>query len=130
MVNSALHQPKLSECLNKLFGPGNILNNQNLPILDTRQSEATISVDTKAAAYATYATPVPATGRGTVLMASEYFNSIGSFEGLQATFLHETANILAIQRNQHPVPKNPAALLGDNDAGAALEECMYGHLVY
>ncbi|MGD0007084.1 MAG: RHS repeat-associated core domain-containing protein [Terriglobia bacterium] len=130
VVNSALHQPKLSECLNKLFGPGNILNNQNLPILDTRQSEATISVDTKAAAYATYATPVPATGRGTVLMASEYFNSIGSFEGLQATFLHETANILAIQRNQHPVPKNPAALLGDNDAGAALEECMYGHLVY
>jgi RHS repeat-associated protein len=130
VVNSALQQTKLSECLNKLFGPGNILNNKNLPILDTTQSEATISVDTKAAAYATFATPVPATGRGTVLMASEYFNSIGSVLGLQATFLHETANILAIQRNQSPHPSKPQGAGRDTDAGAALEECMFGGLVY
>ena len=43
VVNQALQQSKLGECLNKIFGPGNILTNQNLPYLDTRKSQEEIT---------------------------------------------------------------------------------------
>jgi hypothetical protein len=86
----ALHLPKLSDCLNEIFGPGNILNNQNLPELDTRVPEAAMDY-----AMATVKQPVPATGRGTVLIATESFNNPKSSNfALAAAYLHEVGNIM------------------------------------
>jgi len=86
------------------------------------------------------ASEVPATGRGTVYIDR------GTFQGLSApnpqlvaTYLHETANILAIQRFTHWPDRNTRALLGprggppsesqrrsfDKDIGQQFEECLY-----
>jgi RHS repeat-associated protein len=134
VVNLALHQQELSDCLNKIFGPGNILNNQNLPILDTRVSQAQInSQSRRLGVQGTYQTPVPTSGRGTVQIPTELFYNPNTTMGfLAATFIHETGNILAIQMfgsSRYAQATNPAIVGLDRDTGAALEECVFGGLV-
>jgi RHS repeat-associated protein len=98
-INGALHQPNLSKCLHQFFGPGKILTNANLPYLDATLSVAQITSLTNTPAgleaTGTIAEPVPATGRGTVIVASE---NLGNLIQGERTYLHETANILAIQQ--------------------------------
>jgi hypothetical protein len=135
VINAALKQKKLGKCLNKIFGPGNILNNGNLPHIDTTHSVAEITQLTGggAEAGATIQTPVPQTGPGTVSIATEdfYGHDTGPLY-LQATYIHETGNILATQRlgnwNARPSP-NPAIRGWDHDTGANLEDCVFGGIV-
>ena len=139
IINLALHVPKLGQCLNQIFGPGNILTNQNLPLVDTTQNSTqlgayinglnpnTPAANPANAVVSTFAVPVPASGKGTVLIASDYFYSPTSADNfLAASYLHETANILAIQLNSYHQAANPAPFGGDHDTGAALEECIFG----
>jgi RHS repeat-associated protein len=139
IINLALHEPKLSKCLNQIFGPGNILNNQNLPHVDTTQTSTQLTnyinslnpntpvSNPDLTTASTFATPVPATGQGTVFLASDYFyDSSTSDTFLAASYIHETGNILAIQRNRSATAPNLPAMLGDTDTGAALEYCIFG----
>lgn len=143
IVDLALHQPKLSQCLNAYFGPGNILSNQNLPKVDTTQSKAQLSAQTGNSEGNTIGAtqqPVPSSGPGTVEMASEYFYGSGTTNlQLAGTYLHETANILAYQTftntryvqrpYQGPLGANPKPsqyLNEDPDIGVQFEKCVFG----
>src|SRR5437762_6780999 len=44
IINNALKQLKLSECLNKLIGPGMVLTNANLPYVNGTQSSAQLAI--------------------------------------------------------------------------------------
>jgi RHS repeat-associated protein len=143
IINLALHQRKLSKCLHAFFGPGNVLTNQNLPRVDTTLSEAQLSAQTGNSAGDTIGAtqqPVPASGPGTVEIASEYFYGAGTTDiELAGTYLHETANILAYQTftstryvqrpYQGPLGANPTPeqyLSSDPDIGNQFEKCVFG----
>jgi hypothetical protein len=94
-------------------------------------------------ATGTIAVPVPATGRGTAIVASE---KLGDMEQAGRTYLHETANLLAIQQfTNSGVTGQDRALRGpfggvptaeqawaaahpgnDPDIGRQFELCVYG----
>jgi hypothetical protein len=147
IINGALHQSNLSKCLHQFFGPGDILTNANLPYLDGTLSAAQITSLTNTPAgqeaTGTIAEPVPATGRGTAIVASE---NLGDLIQGERTYLHETANILAIQQfTSSGVTGDARALLGprggpptadqvynqthagnDPDIGRQFELCVFG----
>lgn len=117
-----------------IFGPGNILNNSNLPTIDNTHSIAQISQITHVTADGTIQTPVPASGPGTVLIASEYFGPNPGVNPLYVTaiYVHETGNILATQLfgNAYARPSSNPALRGaDGDTGQNFEDCVFGGIV-
>jgi RHS repeat-associated protein len=147
VVNSALKKPKLGSCLNKWIGPGTVLTNANLPVVDFRSSSAQLDQMLRDEGYqvepgtlGTIQTPVPETGSGTLYIASEDW---GNFNDSMRTFTHETGNILAIQqftnapgdplgraflgaRGTPPLNSQVNDSWGDPDIGEQLEECVYG----
>jgi len=148
VVNSALKQSKLGACLNKWVGPGTVLTNANLPIVDFRSSSAQLDQmlgaggnQLQPGTLGTIQTPVPSTGPGTLYIASELWGNLN--ESMQ-TFIHETGNLLAIQQFTS-TPGDPVgrAFLGargtapgpgqvndpfvnDKDIGEQLQECVFG----
>ena len=103
IINGALKQAKLAECLNKFFGKGTILNNSNLPHIDGTQGD-----ENQLGAQGTVQLPVPATGPGTVIMASNVMNNALAPQFAQQVYLHETANVLAYQTfTSVPVDSRP-----------------------
>jgi hypothetical protein len=139
IINAALKLPNLGKCLNMIFGPGNILSNSNLPTIDNTHSTAQISQITGVAARGetadgTTQTPVPVSGPGTVLIASEYFGPNPGVSPLYVTaiYVHETGNILATQLfgNAYARPSSNPALRGaDRDTGQNFEDCVFGGIV-
>jgi hypothetical protein len=144
IINNALKQAKLSECLNKWIGPGTVLTNANLPYLNATQSSAQLSARRGAQnVLGTPDMPVPSTGRGTALVASDI---LGNTDLAMRTYLHETANILAMQQfTSSGVTGNDRALRGargtpatgvqaweaahppaDGDIGWQFELCVFG----
>jgi len=144
IINNALKQAKLSECLNKWIGPGTVLTNANLPYINATQSSAQLSARRGANdVLGTPDMPVPSTGRGTALVASDI---LGNTDLAMRTYLHETANILAMQQfTNSGVTGNDRALLGargtpptgvqaweaahppaDGDIGWQFELCVFG----
>jgi hypothetical protein len=96
IINNALKQPKLSECLNTWIGPGTVLTNQNLPYLNGTVSGAELSsLRGREHVIGTVELPAPTAGRGTVLLASAI---LPNMDLSVRTYLHETANLLAIQQ--------------------------------
>ena len=144
IVNAALKQTRLSECLNEWFGPGTILTNANLPCLDVRQSSGQITDIVGRPAIGTPKQPVPPSGRGTVLVGSDvYMNPLVGNSFIADIYLHETANILAYQRFTNvpyldrpfrgPLGGPPTAEQnaerrqgGDADIGKQFENCLEG----
>ncbi len=136
MINAALKQKNLAKCLNKFFGPGTILTNDNLPHIDASQDLP------GARAGQTDANRVPETGRGTVEIDRGLFNGLPANDPfLVGTYLHETANVLAIQRFTSIQPRGARAFRGpsggppteaqrndrvDQDIGQQFEKCIFG----
>ncbi len=134
VINAALKQKNLSKCLNKYFGPGTILTNENLPHVDASKDLP------GGQAGHTVVDQVPDTGRGTVEIDRGIFTSLTAQDPfLVGTYLHEVANLLAIQRFTN-VPKGDRARRGarggppgagqrnhpwDPDIGQQFEECLY-----
>jgi len=126
VIRLALSQVKLAKCLNRIFGPGNILNNENLPSLKlVPRSEVEKKTDDWGHnAIATY--EVPTAGRGTVLFGQEYFNDARVTDIMRAaTYTHEVGNILSVQRFGDPRAKSDPSL-NHSDTGANLENCVFG----
>jgi len=135
LINAALKQKNLSKCLNEFFGPGTILTNDNLPRIDASKDLPGGDVGH------TVVDQVPETGRGTVQIDRGIFTSLPAADPfLVGTYLHETANVLAIQRFTHVQPRGARALRGarggppgeaqrthpwDRDIGQQFEECLY-----
>jgi len=120
--------------LNEFFGPGTILTNENLPYVNASQNFP-------GGAWGWMKpSEVPATGRGTVYIDRGTFRGLsGTDFQMVGTYLHETANILAVQRFTHEPTKFNRALLGprgalpspgqanhpwDRDIGQQFEECI------
>ncbi len=102
VIKNALKTKNLSKCLNKFFGPGIILTNENLPRIDATENLP--------GAGRTYPDKVPDTGRATVNIDKGNFNGMAANDTfLTDTYLHETANALAIQRftNVEPGRRGP-----------------------
>ena len=133
VINAALKTPRLGECLNKIFGRGQILTNNNLPRIDTTVSKAEISRVTGVSSDATIQVPVPASGSGTILMATEmFYGPDSSSRYVQAVYIHEKGNILAAQLlggwNARP-DNDPTLRNWDRDTGMNLEDCVFGGAV-
>jgi hypothetical protein len=134
LLKAALGQKNLSKCLHKFFGPGTILTNANLPRIDASENL------TGGAVGQTRASEVPDTGRGTVHIDKGVFNGLGASDAfLVGTYLHETANVLAIQRFTNIQPRWMRDLAGplgspptaaqknhpwDSDIGQQFEDCL------
>ncbi len=138
IINAALKQLKLAECLNKFFGRGTILTNQNLPSIDATQSSAQLG-----GSLGTPKLPVPMTGKPTVYVASDVVAMGGPLP--QQVYLHEVGNALADQlftnipnqfqrAYQGPLGGAPTAeqirqrglVGGDSDIGREFENCIFG----
>ena len=139
IVNSALQQSELADCLNKFFGPGTILTNQNLPYVNATKSSEELR------ALGRPKELVPESGRSTVYVASDVVNSPLLSKFKQGVYLHEVANALAIQRFTNELDPNKRAFLGplggpptaeqvrqsqlpkgDRDIGREFEICVFG----
>jgi RHS repeat-associated protein len=133
VVNQALQQPGLSDCLNKWIASGTVLTNENLPFVDASKDLP------GATAGQTVHDQVPATGRGTVQIDRGFFAGLPADDPfLVATYLHELANVLAIQTFIN-VPKSERTRRGarggpptqhqlrsfDKDIGQQFEECLF-----
>jgi len=134
VINAALKQKNLAKCLNEFFGPGTILTNDNLPHIDASKDLL------GGAAGRTVVDQVPETGRGTVQIDRGVFRDLPANDlFLVWTYLHETANVLAIQRFTNIQPRGARARLGprggppsaaqanhpwDSDIGQQFEECL------
>ena len=136
VINAALKQKNLAKCLNKWIGPGTILTNDNLPHIDASKDLP------GAIAGQTDPNRVPETGHGTVEIDRGLFNGLPANDlFLVGTYLHETANVLAIQTFTNVQPRGARALRGmrggppaegqknhpwDRDIGEQFEECLHG----
>jgi hypothetical protein len=142
LTEAALAHENLSDCLHKFFGPGKILTNANLPRIDASQYLEGGAVG------GTRASMVPDTGRGTILIDKATFNSHSATDHFTMvdTYLHETANALAIQRfTGYTGKRGYRMLLGprggpptadqqraartgveDVDIGMQFEKCLHG----
>jgi len=136
LIKAALAHENLSDCLHKWFGLGDILTNANLPRIDASQ-------DLEGGALGqTRASMVPDTGRGTILIDRATFASHSATDHFTMvdTYLHETANALAIQRFTQYGYRPYRMLLGargsiptehqlnsfpDQDIGKQFEECLH-----
>jgi RHS repeat-associated protein len=136
IVNTALKHPRLSKCLNELFGPGTILTNENLPKVDATKDLPGATVGR------TDPKQVPETGRATVQIDRGIYRGLPASDPLLiGTYLHEVANALAIQRFTDVFPGEDRwmrAYLGpqgnwpskeqlenyDQDIGAQFEKCL------
>jgi RHS repeat-associated protein len=138
VIDAALKEKNLSKCLHKFFGPGTILTNENLPRINASKDLSGGAVGQ------TDARRVPDVGRGTVQIAKSMFNSLSANDPfLTRTYLHETANALAIQRFTDIQPraarmergplggpptsdqqKERRASFGDPDIGNQFEKCL------
>jgi len=137
LIKASLAQKNLAKCLNKFFGPGTILTNANLPRIDA-------SNDLPGAGR-TDAAQVPDTGRGTVQIDKGIFTSLSANDPyLVGTYLHETANVLAIQLFTNVQPREARPQMGprggpptqdqrtlarwtygDSDIGNQFEKCIF-----
>jgi energy-coupling factor transporter ATP-binding protein EcfA2 len=103
---------------------------------EVRLSQDQITALVGRPANATPQQPVPASGRGTVLIASELLT--GPTDYAASVYLHEMGNVLAYQTFTNlPYDARPWAVQPkndwirqhvDSDVGMALEECVYGGL--
>jgi RHS repeat-associated protein len=133
IVNTALKEANLPDCLNEFFGPGTILTNENLPYIDASRNLS--------GAGEMRSTEVPGSGRGTVYIDNGMFRSLsGSDPQLVGTYLHELANVLAVQQFTNELDPNNRPLLGprggpptkeqadswDQDIGQLFEKCIFG----
>jgi hypothetical protein len=131
VINAALKEKNLSKCLHKFFGPGTILTNANLPRIDASQDLPGVGQ--------TDARQVPDTGRATIQIDRGTFSSLAANDPfLVGTYLHETANALAIQRFTNIQPRSARARRGplggppspaqagafDKDMGNQFEDCI------
>lgn len=136
VIKAALGQKNLSTCLHKFFGPGKILTNSNLPSINATENL------TNGAAGQTRASEVPDTGRGSVYIDKGIFTSLSANDPfLVGTYLHEVANVLAIQlftnvqprwararmgpRGTYPTQDQINDPTGDPDIGQQFEECIF-----
>jgi len=135
LIKAALANPNLARCLNKFFGPGKILTNANLPRIDASQNLPGAVVGQ------TKASMVPDTGRATVQIDKGVFTILSATDRfLIDTYLHETANALAIQRFTNVFPRSGRARRGplggpatpaqeadpvDKDIGQEFEKCLH-----
>ncbi len=137
VIKAALQQKNLSKCLHKFFGPGTILTNANLPRIDASQNL------TGGAVGQTDARHVPDTGHATIQIDKGIFTGLAANDPfLVGTYLHETANALAIQRFTNVQPRWARDLMGprgayptqqqlndptgDHDIGQQFEDCIFG----
>ena len=138
IINRALKQSRLSQCLHQFFGSGSILTNQNLPYIDATQTSIQLG------AMGTVADPVPPSGRSTVEIASDVVNNSFAPELGQRVYLHEVANALAYQDFTNspygvrpflgPFGGPPTSSQraqnqpgGDPDIGREFEKCVFGN---
>jgi hypothetical protein len=133
LINASLKQKNLSKCLTEFFGPGTILTNENLPRINASQDLF--------GAGKVITSDVPETGRGTVLIDRGTFASLPAADPfLVSTYLHEVANVLAIQRFTGIEPRGARPFAGprgtppteaqkhqrfDKDIGQQFEECIF-----
>jgi RHS repeat-associated protein len=130
VVEAALNEPSLANCLIQKFGAGTKVTGKNAPTLKVvPQSEIDTRSGTKGA-VATYS----ARGRGSVFISQDWFNSpASSLRYLGSTYIHELGNILSEKRYGRAVfwpdwsrgPYDPRIREWDVDMGTALEECVF-----
>jgi hypothetical protein len=138
IIENALKNKNLCRCLNKYFGPGVKLTALNAPRIAFTQPLA------GGAAGQTNANQVPDTGLAIVNIDPGIFNLAANDTYLIDTYLHETANALAIQQFTNVFPRGARARMGarggpptaaqrhggnvgiDSDIGEQFEECLHG----
>lgn len=137
LIKAALATKNLSSCLHKFFGPGNILTNANVPAIDA-------SKNLDGATFGrTDPANVPDSGRATIQIDKGIFTGLSPQDPqLVGTYLHETANALAIQRFTRytketrafagplggpPIDHGPYDQIHtwDHDIGKAFETCIF-----
>lgn len=135
LIKVALSQRNLSECLHKFFGPGTILTNANLPSINASENL------TGGAVRQTRINEVCDTGRGSVYVDKGTFANLPANDPfLVDTYLHEVANVLAIQQFTNVQPRGARPFMGplggpptaaqnasfDHDIGQQFENCITG----
>jgi RHS repeat-associated protein len=132
VIKAALKQANLSKCLHHFFGKGNVLTNANLPSIDATQDLG--------GAGEVHDYEIPVTGRGSVYIDKGIFTRLRADDPyLVGTYLHETANVLAIQRFTNIQPRAARPYMGplggpltapqnntwDHDIGQQFEKCIF-----
>jgi RHS repeat-associated protein len=131
IIRQALENAKLNACIKEIFGID--FNANQHPSIDARYTSKELAEYTKRPGETVVGSVLfPDRGRGTVLIASEYFGG-HSVADNAIVYTHELGNLLAYRtftnlpekdRFAARSPKDPNAK--DRDAGAALQECIYG----
>ena len=134
VIKNALKATNLSKCLHDFFGDGTILTKKNSPRLDASEALQGGHVGE------TRPWEVPDTGRATIHIDSRTFSNLAANDTfLTDTYLHETANALAIQRFTNIFPRGVRARMGprgrypterqwrnrDPDIGHQFEICLH-----